>query len=337
MANRYPLLILALIPLALAACNAFNGPTGAREAMPSTVLRGVNPGATTEPGSQWLLLTCADCDNGTVYYYHGDHPGQPFKSLAVNNVFAIAVDDSQDVYVSAGGRNTPTSIREEYANGGSRDFSDKVYNAASIAPLAGAAPGFYVANDRNEIFFPMPPDNRSRWVFDGNLNSVHATTVDQLGIVFLGGSTGRGGYEVDIINSAPKAVNLHLNLKGLPVGLFQDAQGNLIVDELGVGVAVFAPRQSSPVKWFDHENGSHPVSAVLNHDGTRLYVLDNASVFVYAYPGGQLLWEYSVPHRLSCCAGQIATLPRMPPFDPGPLHAANGRFRYWTDLFSTEH
>jgi hypothetical protein len=336
MSMRYPRWAFAMIPLALAACNALNAPTGATHILtPATVQRGVAPFGPVA-GGQWLLLTCADCGNGAVYFYHGEYPSKSFKSLAVDNAFALAVDDLEDLYISGGGRNSPTVITEEYANGGSFSYSDMVNNPTNVAPLAGGSPGFYVANGPQEIFFPEQGIDRSNVLTDNNLADVRTTTVDSLGDTYVGGSPPGGDHEVDVIRPGEKPAKLKLDLTGLPVGLVQDTQGDLIVDEQDVGVAVFAPNKPSPIYWFDNKNGPHPVSIVLGNHGGRLYVLDNATVYVYKYPEGKQLWEYSVPHSLSCCTAQIAIEPRMPLFDPGLLRTANSKFRYWTDFVPTD-
>lgn len=315
--------------LAIAGCNGSNAPAGAPQVlMPATTGQvAFQTVAATKPGSQLLVLTCADCDNGTVYFYRGNHPGGPIKSMLVDNAFAVAVDDSQNLYVSGGGRNSPTLITEEYTLGGSFEYHDMVNNPTNVAPLAGSAPGFYVANGPQELVFPTPGIDQSQVVQDSNFGNILTTAADSVGDVYIGGTTPNGAFEVDLIMPNETPVKLPLKLTGLPVALELDKRGNLIVDERTIGVAVFAPGRSSPIHWFDNAVGQHPVSAVLGGLGERLYVLDNATVYAYAYPTGTLQWEYSVPHSLSCCTAQIAIDPRFPLFNPG---AANGRS--WTDF-----
>lgn len=333
-AFRMKLFAITLVSIVLAACTGFNSTTsGPSTLMPAAARRNLVPTPTaTAPGTQFLVLTCADCGIGTIYFYRGNHPSPALKSMTVENAFAISVDDSEDLYVSGGGNNGyPVVITEEYAQGGSFVYSDNVRNPTQVAALTGASPAFFVADQFHTLDFPSQGVDTSKVLIDSNISNIITTTADAAGNVYVGGATRSGGFEVDLMRPGGKPDKLDLDLPGLPVGLNLDARGNLIVDQRYVGVAVYAPGKPSPIYWFDHGSERYPVAIALGERGERLYVLDNATVYVYKYPEGTQLWTYSVPHGLGCCTAQIAIQPRFPLFDPRRQRADRGRPRYWTD------
>jgi len=297
------------------------------------------PGASRNAHPESLLFACANCYGGTVYFYDGNRRSGPINTLSVENAFAVAVDDAEDIYVSGGGNNGyPVVVTEEYAHGGTITYNDLMIDPVNVAPLEGGQPAFYIANGPTSqvqgpqyLYYPTQGIDYGYGYDDGNLSVVGSATVDFVGDLYLGGySVGSSGYEVDLATPPSEGTNLGLHLAGQPVGLDLDTQGNLIVDEQYVGVAVFRPGKTTPIKWFDHGKNARPDSITLGNSGKWLYVLDGQHVDTYDYKSGKKLWTYKVPHGPGCCQAEIAMEPRVPLFDPSGYRLTHPGFRYWS-------
>jgi hypothetical protein len=285
-----------------------------------------------------MVLTCADCGAGKLYFFDADRVGGARKSMRVENAFAVGIDNENDLYVSGGGnRGFPVTITEIVPGGGGGGrYSDDVVNPVNVVALNGNSPAFYVANGAGpqELRFPGGGSNRAHGYDDPNLTYMTVIAADAAGDVYVGGTNAKGKPEIDLI--APKAdpIDLHLDIDAKLYALNLDARGDLVAAESNVGVAVFHPSKPRPFLWFDRTKKSvetHPVSITFGDEGNRIYILDDQYVFVYDYVSGTRLWTYRVPHSLVCCTAQVTIQPRVPLFDPNVYRETHPGFVYWTD------
>jgi hypothetical protein len=321
--------------VALAACDSSNSAPTA-PVFPSGVYNVLR--APAAPPKELMLVTCADCGKGRVYFYDADKVGaRPKKSIAIENAFAIGIDDENDLYVSGGGNHRlPVIITELVAAGGKFVYSDDVYDPVNVVPQQGASPPFYVANYREpqELYFPTNGVNSAEAYDDPYLSDIGAIAIDAAGDVYVGGMSTKDKPEIDFIPHGGNAINLKLHVVAQIYALNLDTNGNLVVAESNVGVAVFSPTKRDPILWFDRStkyDETHPVSVSFGDGGEHIYIMDDDFVRVYDYVTKQSLGVYIIPHSLVCCTAQVTIQPRVPLFDPSTYARAHPRHAYWTD------
>jgi hypothetical protein len=320
--------VAALLIGAIAACAGANPPAT------STV-----PTVAAKSPKELMLVTCADCGRGRVYYYDADRLSGPRMNIPVENAFALGIDDDNDLYVSGGGnRGYPVTITEILPDRDTIIYSDQIVDPVNVVPMSGANPPFYVANYHSpeELFFPGKNRDRPHGYDDPNLGNIGDIAVDANGNAYVGGMNGKQQPEIDVIPKGGRPANLHLHLVAQIYALNLDTHGNLVAAESNVGVAVFHPTKPRPFLWFDRTTPkieTHPVSITFGDGGERVYIMDDQYIKVYDYVTGQSLWQYQIKHSLVCCTAQVTIEPRLPLFDPNAYSRTHPGYVYWTDSF----
>jgi len=289
-----------------------------------------------------LLVPCSSCNNGAVDYYNANAPGGITASTAVSYANSVAVDDSDNIYVGA---NSATEcqglIIELYSIGGTFSYTDNLgceSQPRSIAPASGASPAFDAAEavSYQMLSFPDQGVNSSFGYTDPNLIALATITVDGANNVYLGGTNSSNAPEVDFLTPSQQLSSLGLQLSGTPTALAIDTQGDLLVAECGVGIAVFPPGATTPSSFYDAHNC--PSSMVFGNGGNWLYVIDHGiqrgyyNVFVYEYPGGGVTTEWYDGMPYQDFPTQIAIEPRVPLFNPDLYRKERPYWKYWGDL-----
>jgi hypothetical protein len=290
---------------------------------------------------QSLFVTYGGTGGG-VSQFNANSFGPPINFFPVPDAVSLAVDDAENFYVGADAA-YPGDIEEFFTNGQTYAYTNAGLDIPEgLAVTAGASPALLVANynykessDPQFLEFPQQESNQSIPYTDPNLYLMDSLALDGGNGIFVGGD-GSGGPEIDLVQFNVGQSNLGLSLSGTPIQLAVDTNGNLLVDEQGTGVAVFAPGQTTPMQWIGPQ-GSDPESFALGDYGNTIYVMYQTcqpgscafTVQEYSYPQNQLQQTLAVK---SDNFGQIAIQPRVPLFNPSVYRKKHPNFEYWTEF-----
>jgi len=293
------------------------------------------PSPTPTPYPQTMYVAYNDPTNGGVYSFDGDNFGSaPSNFAALPSAFAAAVDDSQNLYVTA---TSPATLNEYYPGGVSFTYTSGMASPTGVAINTGANAPIVVANGAGisgvgQLLTFQQGVNQASPSSDPNLVSIASVALDADGNIYVGGTSVLNTPEVDLETKGSIA-NLGLHLISTPTGLTLDESGDLLVAQ-SAGVAVFAPGQTAPTKWIG-SYGQAAYAVAFGDGGNWLYVVYDtplcyvSCVTVFAYPGGSMLGQYNLSGTAAYYG--VALSPRVPLFKPTAMRRKHPHWQYWTN------
>ena len=253
--------------------------------------------------------------SGGLYAYAQSNFALQYQ-LSIKSPFDIAVDQSENLYLTS---YYSTNIAV-YAYGATSPFST-LYDVGSPEAVAVAADGtVYAASYYNlwnrdlsgQVAVYAPGQQQPAYTLPvPGAQFIFGMCVDQAKNLYVLFKYPTG---TTAVREFPKGSLGPSRDLGLPLqtgddwGITVDNAGNLLITA-GGGIEVFPPGATQPSQLL--ASGSAAVSMAFTSDWSKLFVLGVGGVFVYSYPGGTLLAQYSITNEAYGGSG-IATSPAPP-------------------------